>query len=236
MGKGMEWVTKRMGWKQWFQVCWEEFKTPAISAWIAGALAYMFVITNKVTNWDDTTFLFGKGGTLTSGRWGLDLIEYLLPSYSMPWLWGVFSIFVLSVAVCVMIRIFEIKSKVFQCLLAANVLVFPSQIGTMLYMFTSSSYAVAFLLATISVQLYIGGGTQKAAVGDRGIDMLMQYLSSIRGDRSKLSRASVDPKDPAGRKYGLGYREARGFLPHVPGCFAGSLLRDHIVIASYFRQ
>lgn len=154
-------TTDMTGLKQCFQTYWGEFKAPVVSAWIAGALAYMFVLTNKIVNWDDMQFLFGKGYTLTSGRWGLDLIEYLLPSYSMPWLWGVFSIFVLSIAVCVMIRIFEIKSKVFQCLLAVNVLAFPSQIGTMLYMFTSSSYAVAFLLATISVRLYIGGGHKR---------------------------------------------------------------------------
>lgn len=158
MSKRLSTVTEQKSIEQRLYLYWKQFKAPVISAWIAGALAYMFVLTNKIPNWDDMQFLFGKGYTLTSGRWGLDIIKYLLPNYSMPWLWGIISIFILSFAVCIMIHIFGIKSKLLQCLLSINVLVFPSQIGTMLYMFTSSSYAIAFLLAVLSVSLFIKGG------------------------------------------------------------------------------
>lgn len=179
---------------QWLKSKWNEFKAPAISAWIAGALAYMFVITNKIVNWDDLQFLFGKGYTLTSGRWGLDIIQHILPNFSMPWLWGVFSIFLLSIAVCVIINIFEIKRKVLQCILAANVLVFPSQIGTMLYMFTCSSYAVAFLMAVLSVRMFVGGGTLASYPGYCDANSFVQHLSGVCGDCCQSFCFVVDSK------------------------------------------
>ena len=132
---------------------WEQYKIVIISSLIAAGLAYIFVFTNKIPNWDDMQFLFGKGYTLTSGRWGLDLLEHILPSYSMPWLWGCVSAGLIAVATCFIVNIFQIKNKIIQGILAALVMVFPSEIGTMLYMFTSSSYAIAFLLAIVAVFL-----------------------------------------------------------------------------------
>ena len=133
---------------------WEQYKVVIISSLISAILAYVFICTNKIPNWDDMQFLFGKGYTLTSGRWGLDLLEHILPSYSMPWLWGCVSVGLITVATCFVVNIFQIKNKIFQGMLAALVMVFPSEIGTMLYMFTSSSYAIAFLLAIVAVFLF----------------------------------------------------------------------------------
>ncbi len=121
-------------------------------------LTYMFVLTNKIVNWDDAQFLFGKGYTLTSGRWGLDLLSWIFPDYSMPWLWGSVSILILTFSICLILEIFQVRSKLLQCLLAGLIIAFPSQIGTMFYMFTTTSYAVAFALAVSAVYIIRGGG------------------------------------------------------------------------------
>ena len=84
-------------------------------------------------------------------------MEHILPNYSMPWFHGLLSVVLITVGICVIIELFQIRGKAFQCLLAAVVISFPSEIGTMLYMFTSSSYAVAFLMAVLSVYLFEHG-------------------------------------------------------------------------------
>ena len=131
----------------------KQYRVPLISGIIWGLLAYMFAFTNKLVNHDDVSALFSKGGTHVLGRWGLDVLEYIFPNYSMPWIYGILTISLITVSVCIIIHVFSIKSRVFQVLLVGSILVFPSLIGTFTYMFTSSSYGVSFLLAVMAVFL-----------------------------------------------------------------------------------
>ena len=133
-----------------------EYKAPILTSWAVSFLAYTFMFTNKIPNWDDMQFLFGKGYTLTSGRWGLDLMSYVLPDYSIPWFNGILTIFLLTISVCFLLRMFRINTPILQCAAAGLILVFPSEIGTFFYMFTSPSYAVAFLSAVLSVYFFLG--------------------------------------------------------------------------------
>lgn len=135
----------------WFLVKIRENKVPILSSVIFGMLAYGFAFTNKLVNHDEVFCLFSKGATVDSGRWGLGALDSLFPNYSMPWLYGVISIALMAAAVCLILRVFSIQSKLLQVVLTGGILVFPSLIGTFGYMFTSSSYAVSFLLAVLAV-------------------------------------------------------------------------------------
>lgn len=135
---------------KWAATQIERNKIPLISAFVSGFLAYMFVFTNKLLNHDEVGSLFIKGDTISSGRWGLELLSWVMPNYSMPWIYGVISIALLAVATCLICRIFSIRSKILQILLSALIVTFPSMIGTFAYMFTSSSYAVSFLMAVLA--------------------------------------------------------------------------------------
>lgn len=135
---------------------WES-RLPFFSSLIFGLIAHMFMLTNKLPNHDDVAYLFGKGETVLSGRWGLELLRQVIPDYSMPWLHGIVSILLLSVSICVIVQLFEIRSRLGQILLSGLIICFPSQIGTFCYMYTSSSYAVAFLLSVLAVKEAAGG-------------------------------------------------------------------------------
>ena len=130
---------------------WEN-KVPFFSSLIFGLIAHMFVITNKLPNHDDVIYLFGKGATVSSGRWGLELLRHVIPDYSMPWLHGITSLILLSVSICIIVELFHLQSRLGQILLSALIISFPSQVGTFCYMYTSSSYAVAFLLCVLCVR------------------------------------------------------------------------------------
>ncbi len=140
---GARWLTEKI----------KEDRVPILSAVIVGLLAYMFTLTNKLVNHDDVFTLFFKGGTFSLGRWGLSVLDCIFPNYSMPWIYGVLSIGLMTAAVCVLIHVFRIRNKLLQALLAGCILAFPSLTATMAYMFTVSSYALSFLLAVTAVWL-----------------------------------------------------------------------------------
>lgn len=132
----------------------ERWRVPYFTAMAAGLLSYMFAFTNKLVNHDEITCLFGKGMDVSSGRWGLVLIRAIFPDYSMPWLYGAVSLVLLSAAICLMLSTLKIRNRVVQAVLAAVVITFPAQLDTFCYMFVSSAYAAAVLLAVLSAWLF----------------------------------------------------------------------------------
>ncbi len=140
-------------WGSFFCRFWKESKLPFLSSLIFGLLAYTFAFTNKLVNHDEVNSLFMKGATVDSGRWGLGFLDAIFPNFSMPWIYGIFSLIFIAIAICLMIRIFSIRSRLLQVLLSGCVMVFPSLIGLFGYMFTSSSFALSFLLAVLAVWL-----------------------------------------------------------------------------------
>jgi len=144
----------------WAWLCrfFAENKVPFIASLLAGFLTHGFALTNKLVNHDEIESLFGKGATITSGRWGLELVKPLFPDWSMPWIYGAVSIVLMSLAVCLAVRLLDIRSKPLQAILAMLVLSFPSLTGNFCFMFTSSAYALSFLLAVLSVYEFLRGG------------------------------------------------------------------------------
>lgn len=148
----------------WLRGLYWENRAPFLAALLTGLAAHMFMFTNKLVNHDDIEALFYKGATVTSGRWGLELSKLLLPDWSMPWIYGLFTLLLIAVSVCVMLRVLEIRSRLSQTLLAAAVVCFPSLTGTYCFMFTSAAYGLAFLLAVLCVWRYQKGGVGNAAL------------------------------------------------------------------------
>ena len=120
---------------------------PLLSALMTGLFAYVFCFANKLEIHDDLNNMFSQGYPVSSGRWGLALIEKLFPTVSIPWFNGLVSLFLLAVSACLIIRMFSIRRPLLQVLLAAVTAAFPSQMTTYAYMFTTIQYALALLLA-----------------------------------------------------------------------------------------
>lgn len=142
-----------------------ENKTALVSAALFSLAAYMFVFTNKLLNLDEIAGLFGKGETLSSGRWALYLTSFIFPDYSMPWINGLLCVLMLSVSAAVIVSLLEIASPIRQALFAGLFVVFPSQIITFSYMFTCAPYALAVLMAVLSVRFTLKGGKKGCVFG-----------------------------------------------------------------------
>lgn len=140
-------------------------KTPFLSAMISGFAAFMYVFTNKLPNSDDLGYAFSKGEAMTNARWGLELCRFLFPDYSLSWIYGLISLLLLAAALCLIVELFDVRTPVLRAALPAVMLVFPSQIGIFAYMFTSSSYALAFLLTVLSVKWFTENCRRKKFAG-----------------------------------------------------------------------
>jgi len=115
---------------RWCISRFRENKLPFLFSFVIGLACYMFALTNKLVNHDDVHALFMKGGTVTSGRWGLGLLDSIFPNYSMPWIYGLMAIVLMSAAVCVMIRCLSIDNSALKLVFAGSIIAFPSLIGT----------------------------------------------------------------------------------------------------------
>lgn len=129
------------------------YRIPFLSALLIGLLGHGFAFTNKYINHDEIFNLFGKGATLDSGRWALGALDSIFPNYSMPWIYGILTVSLIAVAACLIVHTFAIRNPFLQALLAGSLVVFPVWTSTFAFMFTSSSYGVAFLMASLSVTL-----------------------------------------------------------------------------------
>ena len=136
---------------KWFYI---ENRLPFFASLGFGLLAYGFCMMNKIPVGDDLVGLFEKGSTTPSGRYGLELLRLVMPDASMPWIYGLMSVALLAAAVCVILRIFPIRSRALQVLFAGAFVCFPAQAGTMLYMFTAAPYAVALLLTVTGLWVF----------------------------------------------------------------------------------
>lgn len=130
-----------------------------------GLFSYMFFFTNKLTNIDDVSFLFSKGISLSSGRWGLDILSLVLPDVSMPWFHGITSLLLIASANCLIVSLLKISSRLLQVLTAALLVCFPSITGTFGYMFTSSAYFTALLMSVLSVYFFDKSDWKGALLG-----------------------------------------------------------------------
>ena len=128
-------------------------RAPFLAAFLAGLAAHGYAFSNKLLNHDEIESLFGKGATITSGRWGLEPVKLLFPDWSMPWIYGLISLLLISAAACLMLHILDLRRPGLRMLVASLVTTFPALTGNFCFMFTSAPYAWSFFLAVLAVRL-----------------------------------------------------------------------------------
>lgn len=144
---------------------WRENRLSFSAAMIAGLAAHGYAFGNKLLNHDEIESLFGKGATVTSGRWGLELVKVLFPDWSMPWIYGLVSLTLISLAACLMLKTLDIRTGAMRILLPALIVSFPSLTGNFCFMFTASAYAWSFFLTCLAVYLFRDGDLRRGAAG-----------------------------------------------------------------------
>ena len=150
-----------------------------ITASLTGLMCYAWMLTNHTFNHDGIYYLFSKGETISSGRWGLFLLGKVIPNYTLPWLWGTISILLLAVSICIISDMFEIHNSWLRCALAGLVVASTAEIDTMLFMFTSPSYALALLLSILAAGITVQSINFKSKVRHSWLLLFLAFLFEI---------------------------------------------------------
>ena len=145
-----------------FTALWSSAHAPFFAALTVGLFAHGYAFSNKLLNHDEIESLFGKGATVTSGRWGLELVKVLFPDWSMPWVYGLLSLLLIAAAACLMLETLELRGKALRLVLPALVVSFPSLTGNFCFMFTAAPYAWSFFLTVLAVYLFREGRPRRA--------------------------------------------------------------------------
>lgn len=130
-----------------------EWKTGFLATWIIGLLAHAYRFFNFLPTWDSMFNFTGTGATFWSGRCFLGYFSGISSKYDMPWVNGALSLFYISIAVVMLIDLFEIRQRLYCVLLAGLVVSFPTVTSTFAYMFTADGYMMAFLLSVMGIWL-----------------------------------------------------------------------------------
>ncbi|MCI9048675.1 MAG: hypothetical protein HFG71_15780 [Hungatella sp.] len=105
----------------------KNIKITCISSVIFAILAHLFVLTNVVHNHDSLAELpKGYGTGITSGRWMLAILGKIAGkfwgNYNLPFYNNILSIFILVIAACFVVLIFNIQRPIF-CALIGGILI-----------------------------------------------------------------------------------------------------------------
>lgn len=129
-------------WRSRFDESKENFCFTFLVTFLIGILAHGFMFANDFANRDNIRSFWQVNSTWTSGRWLLGILQkvitFLFGSVvSLPWLIGCLACMWLALAACLLVEAFKVKSRVYQTLIGAFLITFPSVISTFTYMFTS---------------------------------------------------------------------------------------------------
>ena len=120
---------------------------------VIGWITHFYMLTHKLTNWDDATNLaqYGSGDFL--GRWFLKYIHRLGTRYSIPAIHGVLMILILTLSACLVLEILHLHSTTAAILVPSLMVTFPSVACTMTFMFMAHTSAIAIFMICMAIYL-----------------------------------------------------------------------------------
>lgn len=117
-------------------------------------LVHLYMFTHKFINHDDVGGLYSSCGFgLSSGRWLLHFAATLTGSFSSSWVNGVAGSLYMAAAAVLITRLFRIRRYLPALLMALCLVSFPVLASTYAYMFSSSPYLFALMLAALGALL-----------------------------------------------------------------------------------
>lgn len=124
-----------------------------IAGIISGWLTHFYMLSNKLTNWDDANNMAAYGSGDYLGRWFLKYIHPLGGRYSIPAVHGFLLILCIAISTCIILDIVQIRSMTGAVLAAAVMETFPSVASTMFFMFMAHTSGIGILMVTLAVWL-----------------------------------------------------------------------------------
>lgn len=129
-------------------------------------LTHLYLFTNQFINHDNVNGMFSNCDFgLSSGRWLLQWATRLAGRFSSPWLDGIVAALFLAAACTIFASIFNVRRLLPAGLLSLCMVAFPTVTSIYTYMFTSSQYFLAMLLAVLAAWLVHRNGMAANLLG-----------------------------------------------------------------------
>ena len=121
-----------------------------LSAFCAGVLCHLFMITNKMINWDDLMTQPDVGGGPYFGRWLQFPLHEVFSKWGAPALNGVAAVLFASLAACFVVALLEVQSLSLAVLVGILMTTFPPLTSAMFYMDLVPMFMMAMLFACLA--------------------------------------------------------------------------------------
>ena len=128
-----------------------QYRITFFTGLFVGCITHLFMLTNKLPNWDDITNMDGTGSGSFLGRWFLRYIHSLGGDANAPATHGFLMILLLSLSACIVVRILELKNLSSLVITASVMVTFPSVACIMSFMFMAHTSALAILMNCFAV-------------------------------------------------------------------------------------
>ena len=120
---------------------------------VAGIITHLYMLTNKLPNWDDITVFQGYGVGREHGRWFIPRIHSWGSDWSVPALNGMIMIIFLAIGACFILAALELKTVTSAVLLPVIMLTFPGVTSSMTFMYVTHVYGIGLCIGCIGAWL-----------------------------------------------------------------------------------
>jgi|GEM_PF-5030266 len=138
--------------KQTYVKCPKKLKVAALSTFFFGLIAHMFMYTNPIFVGDSialyqNVFILGN---FTGGRWLGMLLQGLVGGLSLPWLFGLITLVLITLSAYYTCKVLNINRTVSIVVISALMITYPSITASHAYLSSVFVYACALLLSVLA--------------------------------------------------------------------------------------
>lgn len=145
--------------KTWWRDLPKTAKTAFSTAMIAGILTHLFILTNKVFNYNEISVLFLDKqemlmGRMAEGRWLVGILgQWIGGNYSMQAVAGLLGIFLLALSAAMVTVLLRVDKPLYAGLIGIVMVVFPAIVSFMAFTQLGDAWFMAVFFAVLAVFL-----------------------------------------------------------------------------------
>lgn len=137
---------------KWFDV---NKRIAFIVALVVGIIAHITMITETIMSqdglWNSMEYARPGDWEASLGRWGIEIIERLTQFIAIPTVNTVFCIIIMAITSVFLIDILDLKSKISVVFTSLALVLSPTLVATLLYVYTTFAYCFNLLLTTLVI-------------------------------------------------------------------------------------
>ena len=126
-----------------------------IVALVVGIIAHITMITETIMSqdglWNSMEYFRPGDWEITLGRWGIEIIERLTQFIAIPTINTVFCLVMVAMTAVFIVDLLDLKSKISVIFTSLALVLTPTLVVTLLYIYTSFAYCFNFLISTLVI-------------------------------------------------------------------------------------